>query len=462
MNIISIIGFVITALFAGFFIANLRYRWHIKKAETKFIETERQLQQQLFERENKLTAISERLTLFQHERDVIAQNTETLREQLIEKVASMSQLQAENKQMAERIANHKAELSELQQKLSIEFENLANRLFRQHSDTFLQNSGRNLNELIAPLRERLQIFEKQVQDAFNNETRDKASLRQEVKSLVELNQKLSEDAGNLTRALKGDVQKQGYWGEIVLERVLERSGLTKGVEYEVQATTRNPDGQLLRPDVVIKLPENKHLIVDSKVSLTAYEQFIRTENPLEKQQLISQHINSLRSHIKGLGEKNYQSATAFDTPDLVLLFLPVEPAFGIAIQHDPDLLSFAWEKSIVIVSPTTLLATLRTVSSIWNKEKQTQNALEIARQGGSLYDKFVGFVEDLRKLGNQINSLQQTWDDAHRKLVAGSGNLVGKVEKLRKLGVKVNKNIPDQYLLTSNDDEEESSRTESY
>ncbi|HSW67057.1 MAG TPA: DNA recombination protein RmuC [Bacteroidales bacterium] len=455
MNLLSFLALMLLALFAGFVVAYLRYRWLLQQSESKYLDKEKQMQQQLYERENKISALSERLSLFQHEKEALAQQTDRLREQHIEKVAFLSQIQAENKQLTERLENQKAELTELQQRFSVEFENLANRLFRQHSESFLQNSGRNITELVAPLRERLQNFEKKVQDVYDNETRDKASLRQEVKGLVELNQKLSEDAGNLTKALKGDILKQGNWGEIVLERVLERSGLTKGAEYEVQSSTRNDDGQFLRPDVVIKLPENKHLIIDSKVSLTAYEQFFRTDNPVEKQQFISQHINSLRSHIKGLGEKNYQGASAFDTPDFVLLFLPIEPAFGVAMQHDPDIFSFAWEKRIVIVSPTTLWATLRTVSSIWKQEKQTQNALEIARQGGSLYDKFVGFIEDLRKLGNQINSVQQTWDEAHRKLVMGSGNLVGKVEKLRKLGVKVSRNIPDQYLLNSNDNDED-------
>jgi DNA recombination protein RmuC len=294
---------------------------------------------------------------------------------------------------------------------------------------------------------------------YDVETRDKISLKQEVKNLFELNRKLSEDAENLTKALKGDLKKQGNWGEIVLERVLERSGLTKGQEYETQASTRGEDGQLLRPDVIIHLPEEKHLIIDSKVSLLAYENFIRSDDETEKSRFMRQHVDSIRAHIRGLNEKKYQSAKDFDTPDFVLMFLPVEPAFSAALQTDPELFSFAWERKIVMVSPTTLLATLKTVASIWKQEKQTRNAVEIARQGGNLYDKFVSFIEDLQKLGNQLNTAQRTLDEATKKLHTGSGNLVVRAERLRKLGVKTGKTLPSQYLLTEADDEEELSET---
>ena len=456
--------YVLLALLAGFLAAyavlGSRFRAKQKELEDGLQALEKEKLSMFAEKDRQIAVLDERLLSMNMEKERLTAESNALREELSEKITSLTRQQAIHEQMVERFENQKKELAELQQKFSIEFENLANKLFKQHSQDFVLASGKNLNDLITPLKDRLQTFEKKVQDAYDLETRDKISLKQEVKSLFELNRKLSEDAENLTKALKGDTKKQGNWGEVVLERVLERSGLTKGVEYESQMSTRGEDGQLLKPDVVIKLPEDKHLIIDSKVSLLAYENFVSSDEQAEKDRYMRQHVDSIRSHIRGLSEKSYQAAGAFDTPDFVLLFLPIESAFSVAMQHEPDLFSFAWERKIVIVSPTTLLATLKTVSSIWKQEKQTQNALEIARQGGNLYDKFVSFIEDIQKLGNQLNTVQKTYEEVNKKLVSGSGNLVGRAEKLRRLGVKVGKNLPSQYLLTENDDEEELSETQ--
>ncbi|HHN48718.1 MAG TPA: DNA recombination protein RmuC [Bacteroidales bacterium] len=459
MEILITVFVLIAGFLLAYFFLTSRYRSKHNELEASLQAIEKERIGQLAEKESKIAVLEDRLLSLNTEKDKLTTESGALREELSEKNSAMARLQAMHEQMQEKLENQKKELAELQQKFALEFENLANRLFKQHSQEFMQSSGKNLNELINPLKERLQTFEKKVQDVYEVEMRDKISLRQEVKNLFELNRKLSEDAENLTKALKGDLKKQGNWGEIVLERVLERSGLTKGNEYETQASIRGVDGQLLRPDVVIRLPENKHLIIDSKVSLVAYEKFISSEDEQEKTLQLRRHVESIRAHIKNLSEKSYQAAGGFDTPDFVLLFLPVEPAFGIALQHDPELFSYAWERKIVIVSPTTLLATLKTVSSIWKQEKQTQNALEIARQGGGLYDKFVNFVEDLQKLGNQLNTVQKTYDDAHKKLFTGSGNLVGRAEKLRKLGVKTSKVLPAQYLLTENEEDERLSET---
>lgn len=456
--------YIIVALLAGFFAAyallGSRSRSKQKELEEAMQAMEKEKLGLLAEKERQVAVLEDRMLGANEEKDRLASDLIGLREELSEKNASVARLQAIHEQMQERLETQKKELAELQQKFTLEFENLANKIFREHSREFVQTSGKNLNELISPLKERLLTFEKKVQDAYDLETRDKISLKQEVKSLFELNRKLSEDAENLTKALKGDTKKQGNWGEVVLERVLERSGLTKGVEYESQMSTRGDDGQLLKPDVVIKLPEDKHLIIDSKVSLVAYEHFVSSDEQAERDRYIRQHVDSIRSHIRSLSEKSYQAAGAFDTPDFVLLFLPIESAFSVAMQYEPDLFSFAWERKIVIVSPTTLLATLKTVSSIWKQEKQTQNALEIARQGGNLYDKFVSFIEDIQRLGNQINTVQKTYEEVNKKLVSGSGNLIGRAEKLRTLGIKVGKNLPAQYLLTENDDEEELSETQ--
>ena len=250
----------------------------------------------------------------------------------------------------------------------------------------------------------------------------------------------------MTKALKSDTKKQGNWGEVVLERILEDSGLIKNQEYFLQETGRNEDGSLIRPDVVIQLPQEKYLIIDSKVSLTAYHDFISSEDPREKEIALKKHIESIKNHVKELNEKNYPSMNKLDIPDFVLMFMPIESAFALAVQTDPSLFNFAWEKKIVIVSPTTLLATLKTIESIWRQEKQTRNALEIAEQGGKLYDKFVGFLGDLEKIGVNIDRASEAYRDAHKKLSSGRGNILGQVEKMKTLGAKTSKNIPQKYL----------------
>jgi len=364
-----------------------------------------------------------------------------------------ARLIAENQSLSDKLVKQKGELEELQRRLTIEFENIATRILRQNASEFRENNLKTLGDILTPFRERIQSFEKQVQDTYNLELRDKASLQQEVRGLFELSKKLSEEANNLTRALKGDVKKQGNWGEVILERVLERSGLTKGVEYEMQYTVRSNEGDVLRPDVVIKLPENKHIIIDSKVSLVAYEQFVSADLPEEKERYLKSHVESIRNHIKGLGEKSYQNADGIDSPDFVLLFMPIEPAFSAAVQLDMDLFNFAWERKIVLVSPSTLLATLRTVSSVWKHEKQTQNALEIARHGGEMFDKFTAFLKDMEAIGEQIDKLEKVYGDAKKKLIDGKGNLINRARKLEQLGAKASKAFPATFLTNDNEEE---------
>jgi DNA recombination protein RmuC len=275
---------------------------------------------------------------------------------------------------------------------------------------------------------------------------DQTQLLGAIENLHKLNIQISEEANNLTRALKSDSKKMGNWGEMILDRILEQSGLEKGKEYFTQYTDRSEDGTILRPDVVIRLPEKKHIIIDSKVSLIAYDRYVNTTDDREKERWQKAHLDSVREHIKGLSEKSYTDALTLDSPDFVLLFMPLESAFSLAIQNDPELFNFAWQRRIVMVSPTTLLATLKTVESIWKHEKQTQNAMEIARQGGSLYDKFVSFIADLERIGAQINSLQNTYTEAHKKLTSGKGNLVRQTELLKKLGIKTEKSLSDKLL----------------
>ena len=367
----------------------------------------------------------------------------------------LSGSETENKNLIEKLSTQKAEIAEMQQQLTSEFRNLANDILKQHATEFTQSNQKNIGEILNPLKEKIKEFEDKVQHAYDQEGRDKVSLKTEIIHLLELNRKLSEDAENLTRALKGDVKKQGNWGEMILERVLERSGLVNGENYLREYTATNQRGETIRPDVVIKLPDNKHIIVDAKVSLVAYEAYVSADEPAVKEKFLRQHIEALRNQIKILSEKDYQGSAMFDTPDFVLLFLPMESAFSIALQNDPDLFGFAWDRKIVIVSTTTLLATLMTISAMWKQEKQTQNALEIARQGGALYDKFVAFIGDLDKMGLQMNQLQSAYTEARNKLSEGRGNLVVRAESLRKLGAKVSKKMPAQYLAEAIETDDE-------
>ncbi|HNW96813.1 MAG TPA: DNA recombination protein RmuC [Bacteroidales bacterium] len=363
----------------------------------------------------------------------------------------ISKAEVEYRNLLEKLNTQKAEMDELQKKFSTEFENIANKILKTHSQEFTQTNLKNIGEILTPLKEKIGDFEKKVNEAYDKELRDKYSLREEVKKLYELNSKISNEANNLTKALKGDSKKQGNWGELVLDKIMERSGLTRGAEYETQYSTTSEDGKRIQPDVVVFLPDKKHIIIDSKVSLVAYEHFVNTNDDAERQQFLKEHINSIRTHIKGLSEKNYQSSKDLNSPDFVLLFIPIESSFGVAVQQDQQLFSFAWDNKIVIVTPSTLLATLKTISSIWKQENQTRNAMEIARQGGALYDKFVGFVNDLEKVGKGINLLHETYDDAMKKLQTGSGNLINKVESIRKLGIKTSKQLPEKYNQENGD-----------
>ena len=348
-----------------------------------------------------------------------------------------------NENLAEKLENQKSEIENLQKRLTTEFENIATKILKERSDEFSVSNHKNLSEILNPLKERILNFEKKVDETYDKELRDKISLREEVRKLTELNTRVSEEANNLTKALKGDVKKQGNWGEVILERVLERSGLTKGQEYEREEVVDGADMSIQRPDVIIHLPDNKHIVIDSKVSLVAYERLMSAETEDQRVAYLRDHISSLRSHVKLLSEKNYQNAQNLNTPDFVLMFLPIEASFSVAVQGDSEIFAYAWERKIVIVSPTTLLATLRTISSIWKQENQTKNAQEIARLSGALYDKFIGFAEDMAKIKANIDRTSNAYDDAMKKMKEGNGNIIRTAEKIKELGAKTgNKSLP--------------------
>ena len=330
----------------------------------------------------------------------------------------------------------------MQKTLTLHFENLAQKIFDEKSDKMTSQNSKQLENILSPLRDKLKDFEKKVEDTYINEQKDRSHLKGEISKLIELNQTMSKDAQNLTMALKGENKTQGNWGELILENILERSGLRKGEEYFTQETVRGLGGETLRPDVIVKLPEGKHLIVDSKMTLIAYEASVSAHTEAERDKFAVAHVESLKRHINDLSDKKYHLADQVVSPDFVMLFMPIEPAFALAFRLKPELFEQAWDKNVAIVSPTTLLSTLRTVASLWKQERQQRNALEIAKRGGELYDKFAGIVNDLETVGERINSVQKAHTDVMGKFNTGRGNLISQVQKLKDLGAKAEKSLP--------------------
>lgn len=357
---------------------------------------------------------------------------------------SMQHLQ-EHLEEEKRAAQEKQELLERsKEQLKLEFQNLANRIFEEKSTKFSTQNQENLNLLLKPFKEQMSEFKKKVEDTYTTEAKERHTLAKEISQLKELNLKMSQDAINLTNALKGESKTQGNWGEMVLERILEESGLRKGIEYEVQASFKDEEGATLRPDVIIRLPEEKDIVVDSKLSLNAYEAYNSAETQEEQQRHLLAHLQSIRNHIRDLSGKKYDHLEGLRSLDFVLMFMPIESAFLLAAREDSQLFAHAFERHIVIVSPSTLLVTLRTIQNIWRYEYQNQNAQEIARQAGNLYDKFTGFVEDMDKIGTQLQRTQVSYDEAYKKLSTGKGNLINRANTMLELGVKSKKRLEEQ------------------
>jgi DNA recombination protein RmuC len=348
--------------------------------------------------------------------------------------------------LLERNKEQKQEVEQLQEKFTKEFENLANKILEEKTVKFTEQNKENLKNILSPLQDRIQLFEKKVEDTHKESIDYHAALRQQILGLREMNEQMSKETINLTKALKGDSKMQGNWGELVLERVLEKSGLEKDREYFVQQSFVTEEGNRVFPDVIINLPDGKKMIIDSKVTLTAYERYINEEDSDVKNQYLKEHIISINRHVEQLGNKNYHDLYQMESPDFVLLFIPIESAFAIALNEDTTLYNKAFEKNIVIVTPSTLLATLRTIDSMWTNQKQQENAIEIARQAGALYDKFEGFVSDLIKIGKKMDEAKIEYGNAMNKLVDGKGNLVNSVEKLKKMGAKAKKALPESVL----------------
>ncbi|MPT33871.1 MAG: DNA recombination protein RmuC, partial [Flavobacterium sp.] len=386
------------------------------------------------------------LASVQTEKENIRNEKEALAIQLSKKEVDFENLWERNKEQKE-------EVNQLQEKFTKEFENLANKILEEKTNKFTEQNKENLKNILSPLQERIHLFEKKVEDTHKESIDYHAALRQQILNLRETNEQMSKETLNLTKALKGDSKMQGNWGELILEKVLEKSGLEKGREYEVQQSFVTEEGSRVQPDVVINLPDGKKMIVDSKVSLTAYERYVNEDDETIQIQYLKEHVNSIKRHVEQLGGKNYHDLYQMESPDFVLLFIPMEPAFAIALNEDATLYNKAFEKNIVIVTPSTLLATLRTIDSMWTNQKQQENAYEIARQAGALYDKFEGFVNDLIKIGKKMDEAKTEYQGAMNKLVDGKGNLITSVEKLKKMGAKAKKALPESILNRANNND---------
>jgi len=432
MDILFVAGGLAAGIIIGYIIGRLLFK-------SKISEVKNELQQQnavLQTRFDELKEDYEKLELKFDEESTAKHEAEL-------QVAGMK---SDYSNLKEKLETERKQFEELQKRFQTEFENIANKILKQNTLEFSQASAKNMSDLLNPLKEKITSFEKKVEETYEKSLKDQTDIKVELKKLYELSMALDKDAKDLTNALKADTKKQGNWGEIILERVLERSGLIKNEEYYLQYSAKSDDGATLRPDVVIRLPEEKHLVVDSKVSLTAYTEYSSAETEKQKELSLKKHLDSIKKHIVELSEKDYSKLLGINSPDFVLMFMPVEPAFGVAVQADHELFNYAWNRKVVIVSPTTLLATLRTIASIWKYEKQSQNAQEIARRGGLLYDKFVSFVKDLEAVGASLGRAEKAYEDAHKKLTSGRGDLITQAEQLKTMGVMTRKSLPSEYL----------------
>lgn len=441
--IIAILTMIISII-AGFFIGKYVISLQYKSEKSTIDERANQLLVQFNEYKN---ASEKQISEITKEREEIRREKDFLSTELTRRNSEYESLLIKNQEQ-------KSEVEQLQEKFTKEFENLANKILEEKSNKFTEQNKENIKNILSPLQEKINTFENRIEQTHKESIDYHAALRQQIIGLKDLNEQMSKEATNLTKALKGDSKMQGNWGELVLERVLEKSGLEKDREYFVQQSFTKQDGQRVMPDVVIYLPDNKKMIIDSKVTLTAYERYVNEEDETLQAVHLKEHITSLKRHIDQLSEKNYQDLYDIESPDFILMFVPIEPAFAIAINQDNKLYNQAFEKNIVIVTPSTLLATLRTIDTMWNNEKQQRNAIEIARQAGALYDKFEGLVKDLMGVGKKIDDAKKDYSAAMNKLVEGKGNLITSVEKLKKMGAKAKKSLPEAIINRAIDENE--------
>ena len=407
-----------------------------------------------------LATARETLQQARKEQEQLRKEIKDKTDELNEAGRRLAELSANNRALAEKLETQKKEIEEMAKKFNLEFENIANKILEEKTQKFTKQNKENLETILKPLGENIETFKKKVEEVYDKESKERFSLGAKIKDLVELNQKISEEANNLAKALKGSSKTQGDWGEMILENILEQSGLVKDREYFVQEFLKDEDGNFiknlegrkLQPDIIIRYPDDRKVIIDSKVSLTAYARYTNTEDPEEQQKAVREHVLSVRKHIDELSNKSYQDFIA--TLDFVMMFVPNEPAYFLALQNDPELWNYAYRKRIILISPTNLIAALKLIVDLWKREYQNQNALEIAERGAALYDKFVGFVDNLQNIGLHIEKTQKSYEAAMSQLKDGRGNLIGQAEKLRVLGVKAKKRLPSSMVSNTLPDKE--------
>ncbi|NBX17997.1 MAG: DNA recombination protein RmuC [Proteobacteria bacterium] len=404
------------------------------------------LNKNVAERDARITPIELALAETRSERDSLKSAKDDLEQKLKGEETRANVLDTRNQLLQQQLDTLQASLEEFKKQAKTEFENLAQRILEDKAKTFSETTEKSLGTLLDPLKEKLQTFEKIVNDKYTDEAKERSSLKGEIERLISLNNKMVSETTSLTQALRGDSKFQGDWGELVLERILEHSGLRENHEYSLQQGHKDDDGDLYKPDVIINLPENKHIIIDSKVSLTAYERYHALGEPALQEQQLKEHIKSIKQHVSELSSKHYAKLKNINSPDFVLMFIPIEPAYILAMKEEPDLSARAWEKRVAIVTSTTLLATLKTVGSIWKIEDRNRNAEQIAAEAAGLYDKFVGFLEDFEKIGKTFESGQRLYGDAFNKLKDGQGNVFRRMEKLRDMGLSTKKLIRPELL----------------
>jgi DNA recombination protein RmuC len=368
-----------------------------------------------------------------------------LNNELIELNKVLSTYQANNKNLETKLSEQKLELEELNKKFTTEFENIANRLFEKSSEKINKQGSEKLDTILKPFKEKLGELKTQINETYEKDTKQRIRLHEQVKQLFDLNQQISSDAQNLTNALKSNSKVQGDWGEEILENILQQSGLRKGFEYDTQSSFTNEEGKMLRPDMIVHYPDQRDIIIDSKVSLTDYERYISAENIVEKEQHLKAHLNSIKQHIKELTEKNYQDIYQIETLDFVMMFVPIEGAYYIAIEEDRTLWQYSYEKKILLINPTNLITALKMISNLWQQDYQNKNVMEIARQSGGLYDSFVLLLQDFSKMEKKISETQEVFENVQKRISTGKGNLISRVEKIKTLGAKAKKSIPDKY-----------------
>jgi DNA recombination protein RmuC len=437
-GLLILVGGAAIGALTTYFLLRSKLGHGLEASKTELAQLSTQLSSLLTEK----TRAEARSSILETSLDNSDQELSIERTKLLEISSSLAIVQTELKNANIKLQDQKQEVQELQARFSAEFKNLANDILEEKSKRFTELNKDNLTAVLSPLQEKIKDFQTTIADTYGKDSKERATLAEQIRSLTDLNQQITKEASNLTTALRGQSKTQGDWGEMILEEILDRSGLVKGVHYAVQQQLTSEEGKTQRPDVIVNLPDGKHLVIDSKVSLLAYTEYCKAEHPDSQREWLSEHISSIKKHIKELSEKKYQNLYQLQSLDFILMFIPLEPAFAVAVKSDIGLYNEAFERNIVIVTTSTLIATLRTIGSIWRQENQSRNSIEIARKSGELYDKFVGFLEDLKLIGDRLTASQKAYDDAMGKLTSGRGNLIRRAEELKTMGAKASKSLP--------------------